>query len=248
MSSVHARPELPRRFYKAVTVEPAEGGFCVLLDGRPVKTPGRRPLSVPHRAAAEALREEWDAQTERIDPATMPMTRLANTVIEAIAGDPAPVRDDIGFFIETDLLFYRAAAPERLVERQTVMWDPILDWAKAAFGGRFVLAEGVMPVAQPKASLDAFRTRLAAITDPFQVAALHQATTLTGSALLAMAVNDGRLSAEEAWQLAHLDEDWTIEHWGEDEEAMTRRAARWDEMRVAALLLEACQAFPHDQS
>ena len=248
MSSVHARPELPRRFYKDVTVEPVDQGFCVLLDGRPVKTPGRRPLAVPHRIAAEALRDEWDAQVERINPATMPMTRLANTVIEAISADPTPVRDDIGNFIETDLLFYRAGAPEPLVERQNELWNPILEWAKETFGGRFVLAEGVMHVAQPLASLEAFRERLSAITDPFQVAALHQATTLTGSALLAMAVNDGRLGATEAWRLAHLDEDWNIEQWGEDDEAMARRAARWEEMRVAALLLAASQAFPEGQS
>lgn len=248
MSSVHARPELPRRFYKSVSVESVETGFSVLLDGRPVKTPGRHPLAVPNRAAAEALREEWDGQGEQIDPATMPMTRLANTVIEAIAPDPSPVRDDIGRFIETDLLFYRAAAPERLVERQNRLWNPIVDWAKDAFGGRFVLAEGVMHVAQPPASLDAFRARLSAIDDPFQIAALHQATTLTGSALLAMAVKDGRLDAAEAWRLAHLDEDWNIEQWGEDDEAMARRAARWDEMRVAALLLLACQAIPDGQS
>ena len=248
MSSVHARPELPRRFYETVTIRPVESGFSIELDGRPVKTPGRKPLAVPHRVAAEALRDEWDAQVERIDPATMPMTRLANTVIEAIAADPAPVRDDIGRFIETDLLFYRAAAPDRLVERQNELWDPVLDWAKEAFGGRFVLAEGVMHVAQPQASLEAFRNRLVAITDPFQVAALHQATTLTGSALLAMAINDGRLDAVAAWRLAHLDEDWNIEQWGEDEQAMARRAARWDEMRVAALLLAACQAFRDSQS
>ena len=248
MSSVHARPALPKRFYKAVTVQPVEGGFSVLLDGRPVKTPGRRPLTVPHEVAAEALRDEWDAQAEHIDPATMPMTRLANTVIEAIAADPMPVRDDIARFIETDLLFYRAAAPERLAERQNALWNPVLEWAEEAFGGRFVLVEGVMHVAQPQASLDGFRKRLTAMTDPFQIAALHQVTTLTGSALLAMAVSEGRLQADEAWRLAHLDEDWTIEHWGADEEAMARRAARWDEMRVAALLLAAHDAFPAGQS
>lgn len=248
MSSVHARPELPKRFYEDVTVDAVDGGFGLLLDGRPVKTPGRRPLVVPHRVAAEAMRVEWDAQAERIDPATMPMTRLANTVIEAIAADPAPVRDDIGRFIETDLLFYRAAAPEPLVGRQNALWNPILDWAKEAFGARFVLVEGVMHVAQPQASLDAFRKRLGAIADPFQIAALHQATTLTGSALLAMAVNDGQVGAEEAWRLAHLDEDWNIEQWGEDDEARARRAARWEEMQVAALLLAACQAFPAGQS
>jgi len=237
MTTGTGRSGLPKRFYQTVTLAEAAGGFSVLLDGRPVKTPGRRPLAVPLPAAAEILAAEWEAQRERIDPATMPMTRLVNTVIEAIADDPAPVRDDIGRYVETDLLFYRAGSPERLVQRQREGWDPILDWAKDSFGGRFVLAEGVMHVAQPPASVEAFRTWLTKIDDPFCIAAMHQATTLTGSALLALAVAEGRLSAKEAWSLGHLDEDWNIEQWGADAEAAARRGQRWEEMRVAAVFL-----------
>ena len=176
------------------------------------------------------------------------MTRLANTVVEALAADPVPVRDDVGRFIETDLLFYRASAPEELVTRQAALWDPILAWAKDMFGARFILAEGVMHVAQPQGSIDAFRVTLAAITDPFEIAALHQATTLTGSALIAMALREGRIGVDEAWRLAHLDEDWNVEHWGTDEEATARRAARFEEMKVAAILLASHDASPAGQS
>ncbi|MCB8836871.1 ATP12 family chaperone protein [Aurantimonas sp. VKM B-3413] len=238
MKSAIARPELPKRFYKTAEVVAADDGvFSVTLDGRPVKTPARKLLAMPAKAVAEAVAQEWRAQGEHIDPATMPMTRLVNTIVDGIVGNPEPVRDDIARYAETDMLFYRAGEPERLVTRQRERWDPILDWAHERLGARFLLAEGVMHVAQPEASLEAVRRHLARTEDPFAIAALHQATTLTGSSLVALALADGRLSAEEAWDLAHLDEDWNIEQWGADEEAMAMRAKRWEEMRVAALIL-----------
>ncbi|MBP0615325.1 ATP12 family chaperone protein [Jiella mangrovi] len=232
-----ARPELPKRFYKAVAVTETPQGFAVSLDGRPVKTPARKPLAVPTKPAADAIAAEWEAQSERIDPASMPVTRLANTVIDGILDDPEPVRAEIARFAETDMMFYRAGEPERLVERQRERWDPILAWAEERLGARFTLAEGVMHVAQPDASLAVVRAHLQGFADGFSVAALHQMTTLTGSALLAMAIADGRLSAEEAWALAHLDEDWNVEQWGADDEAMARRDARWQEMQAAAVML-----------
>ena len=238
MTQDKAKAELPKRFYSEVTLAPTDDGFAVLLDGRPVKTPGRRPLAVPMRRAAEVVAAEWDAQRERVDPATMPMTRLVNTVVEAIADDPIPVRDDLARYIETDLLFYRAGTPKRLVARQQELWDPVLDWARDSFGARYLLTEGVMHVTQPPAAIAAFRERLAGIDDPFKVAAMHQATTLTGSALLALALAEGHLTAEDVWLRAHVDEDWNIEQWGADDEASARRELRWQEMQVAAVLLD----------
>ncbi|KAB0676661.1 ATP12 family chaperone protein [Aureimonas leprariae] len=230
------QPELPKRFYEAVTVSAADGGYAVLLDGRGVKTPSRRPLVLPSAAVAEAVAAEWRAQGERIDPATMPATRLANTVIEGIADDPAAVRDDAAKFVESDLLFYRADAPTALAERQRAAWDPIVAWAESHVGGRFVLGEGVMHVAQPPASLAAFRAWIGRESNPFRIAALHQMTTLTGSVLLALAVLEGRLNVEAAWAAAHVDEDWNIEQWGADAEAEARRAGRFADMRAAAML------------
>ncbi|MBO0663012.1 ATPase [Jiella sp. MQZ9-1] len=231
------RPDLPKRFYQHVSVEQASVGFAVALDGRPVKTPARKRLAVPHRAVAEVIAAEWERQGERIDPATMPMTRLVNTIVDGILDDPGPVRAEIARFAETDMLFYRADAPERLVARQRERWDPILAWAETRLGARFVLAGGVMHVAQPPESLQAVRVHLDRFTDGFGVAALHQATTLTGSSLLALALADGHLSAEEAWALANLEEDWNIEQWGADGEAMALREQRWQALQVAVQLL-----------
>ncbi|KQT48671.1 ATPase [Aureimonas sp. Leaf454] len=239
MSGAPSRPELPKRFYETVDVVAVDGGHTVRLDGRGVKTPARRALLVPAEAVAEVMASEWRVQGERIDPATMPMTRLVNTVIDGIADTAIETRTDLARYVETDLLFYRVGEPARLVARQQTIWDPILKGAEASLGRRFLLAEGVMHVAQPPESLAAFRSRIDAIEDPFVIAALHQITTLTGSAIIAHEILERRLTAESAWAAAHVDEDWNIELWGEDEEADRRRRARFVDMRTAVDLLHA---------
>jgi chaperone required for assembly of F1-ATPase len=228
------RPKLPQRFYKAASVEEGEEGFRVLLDGRPARTPARKLLAAPSRAVAEAIAAEWEAQGELIDPAAMPLTRLANAIIDGIVPAPQPVRDDIAKYLGSDLLCYRADQPERLVARQNATWDPVLAWAREAFGARFVLSQGVTYVDQPPATLTAAAQAIPA--DPWRLGAVHAMTTLMGSALLALAVVSGRLTGEEAWRAAHVDEDWNMELWGADELALERRAQRFAEMQAAALI------------
>lgn len=237
MADVPTRPELPARFYKEATVTSVDGGFSVALDGRSVKTPGRNALRVPTADLAERIADEWRAQGERIDPATMPVTRLANTIVDGVVANPQPVRDDLYRYAETDLLAYRADAPDRLVARQKERWDPVLAWLEGEIGALFAVGAGVIYVAQPTETLNILRNRVAQETDPYRLAALHQITTLTGSLVLALATASRRLSASEAWELAHLDEDWNIELWGEDAEASERRASRFEDMQAAALFL-----------
>jgi len=231
------RPPLPRRFYRQAGVEEGEGAFRIVLDGRPVRTPARRPLAVPSRALAAAIAGEWDAQGETIDPATMPLTRLANSILDGVAAAPAPVAAEIEKYLGSDLLFYRAEAPQALVERQARHWDPVLTWAREALGARFVLAQGIVYVAQPPAALAAARAAIPG--DPWRLGALHVVTTLTGSALIALALLHGRLSVDEAWDAAHVDEDWNMEQWGRDALALARRAARRAELQAAAMVLAA---------
>ncbi|RFC62350.1 ATPase [Fulvimarina endophytica] len=231
------RRDLPKRFYEAASIEGAEGAFAVLLDGRPVKTPSKKALRLPNRSVAEAVRGEWEAQGERIDPATMPATRLANTVIDAVAEDPGIVLAEVPRYAETDLLFYRAGHPDELVERQRRAWDPLLDWAQKRLETRFVLTEGVMHVAQPPEALSAFAMAVEPITDPWTVAGLQQATTLTGSAILALALYEGRLGHVEAWDLSRVDEAWNIERWGRDEEADRMAAFKKADLAAAALFM-----------
>lgn len=233
------RPSLPKRFYQSVTVaETGKDAFTALLDGRAVKTPLRRTLVVPSLALAEQLAAEWEAQRDVVDPATMPLTRFVNTVIDGVADDPAKVRADLSAYVETDMLFYRAGYPDRLVETQRKLWDPILAKVEAILGVRFHLGEGVMHVGQPAGAVAAFRARVDAVADPFAVAALHQMTTLTGSAILALCVFEGHIGVDEAWAAAHVEEDWNVELWGADEEAAARRRARAADMSVAADVCE----------
>jgi chaperone required for assembly of F1-ATPase len=226
-----------RRFYREVDVVEQEGGFAVRLDQRPVRTPARRLLAAPARPLAEAIAAEWDAVGETIDPAHMPLTRLANSIIDGVADAAQPVSDEVMKYLGGDLLFYRADQPEGLVAAQAEAWDPILDWAHKEFGAQFILAEGVMFVGQPDRAVSAIRAVMPG--DAWRLGALHSATTLTGSALLSLALAKGRLSPEQAWSAAHVDEDWQMARWGRDEMALQRRQSRWEEMRAAAEVLAA---------
>lgn len=222
-----------KRFYSEVDLVAAdEGGFYVRLDGRTVKTPGKRPLWLPTEPLASVIRAEWSAQDEVIDIETMAMTRLANTVIDAVARAVEAVRSDIVAFAGNDLLCYRASHPRELVACQRARWDPVLEWAERTHGIRLVVVEGVMPVAQPGAALQRV-AEVVARYDPFRLASLHVVTTLGGSALLGLALIEGRLSSDEAWMAAHVDEDFQIAAWGEDAEAAERRARRHQEFDAA---------------
>ena len=230
-------PVSQKRFYAKVEMPEEEGGFVLRLDGKRAMTPGKNPLAVPLRCLAEAIAAEWAGQGESIDPASMPVTRLANSAIDGVASRVAEVRADAFAYAGTDLLYYRAGEPEGLVERQHALWDPIIAWAEKRFGGRFVLAEGIVYVAQPEATLAAIGAAIEHFDDPFRLAGLSLVTSLTGSALIALALAEGAVDVDAAWAAAHVDEDWNIGKWGEDTEAMARRTKRLADFRAAALAL-----------
>jgi chaperone required for assembly of F1-ATPase len=228
-----ARAPLPKRFYKTVGVLQQDGAFAVVFDGRPAKTPARAALALPTAAFAEAVAEEWRAQQDVIDPRTMPLTRLANVAIDGVSREMDAVAAEIVKYAGSDLVCYRADAPERLVARQNVAWDPVLAFARDDLGARFMLVEGVTFVEQTAEALEAVRAAIPR-EDAFVLAGLSVMTSLTGSALIALGVLRGRFPVEEAWAAAHVDEDWNAELWGEDLEAAARRSQRWGEMLAAA--------------
>jgi len=231
------RPRLRKRFYKEVhAAETGDGAIAIFLDGKRVLTPGRRPLVVPSLMLAQAIAREWDAQATVIDPAHMPLTRLANSVIDGVSEKLQLVADEIAKYLGTDLLFYRADAPAGLIRKQSQAWDPVLAWAREAYGARFVLAEGVVFTPQPEDSVAAMRARIPG--DPWRLAAVSSITTLTGSALMALAVAHGALDADAAWTAAHVDEDWQMSQWGRDELALERRAFREAEFQAAVTVLK----------
>ncbi|MEZ5872323.1 MAG: ATP12 family protein [Nitratireductor sp.] len=233
------RTPLPKRFYKLASVAETGGGFTIHLDGRPVRTPSRSPLLLPSKAAAELIAAEWQAQETEVNPALMPVTRIANSAIDGIAPDPQAVIDDIVKFAGSDLLCYRANAPRGLVQRQAELWDPVIAWYRDQHKANFILSQGISHCDQPPEALAIMTQLVSAFAEPLALASLHVITTLTGSALLAVALGEGRLSLDEAWAAAHVDEDWNIRQWGEDEEALRRREARFAEMGAAANLLAA---------
>jgi len=229
------RPPLRRRFYEQASVGDGENGFAILVDSKPVRSPARRPLEAPTRPLAAAIAAEWQAQPEFIDPARMPLTRLANSIIDGVTSSPLPVRAEIVKYLGSDLLFYRADAPEELVHRQSQHWDRVIAWARDELQARFVLAQGVVHGAQPDHAMAAADAAIP--RDPWRLGAVHAIMTLTGSALLALAVAHGCLSAEQAWTAAHVDEDWNMEQWGRDPLALERRLFRRAEMDAAAIVL-----------
>jgi chaperone required for assembly of F1-ATPase len=228
------RPNLRKRFYENAAVGKGDP-YPVLLDDRGVKTPSGGTLAAPSAALAQTIAAEWNAQGERIDPATMPLTRLANTIIDGVAPNPEPVGQEIAKYLGSDLVCYRADTPEGLAAAQAEHWDPVLAWARDTHGARFVLSEGVMFVAQPEGAVAAVRAAIP--SDPWRLGAVHLITTLTGSALIALALAARELSVDQAWAAAHVDEDWNMQLWGRDEIAMARRAARFSDMQAAARVL-----------
>lgn len=238
-SQASARTPEIKRFYKTVSVGEAEGGFVVLLDGRAARTPAKAPLLAPTRALALLLAGEWAAQGDVLVAAAMPITRLANSALDGVARTLDATREEIVGYAGSDLLCYRASEPETLVAMQRAAYDPVLAWAEGEFGARFALGAGVLHVPQSRETLAAAHAAIFAYQSPFAVAALHTLTSLSGSAVLALAIAHRAIGAAEAWRIAHVDEDFQIGRWGEDDEAARRREARWREFEAADATLAA---------
>lgn len=227
-----------KRFWKTVTVESTDAGLGIALDGRPVRTPGRVPLTLPTPALAQAVAGEWSAVEDRLDPRAMPLTGLANAAIDRIAPDPAAFAAGLAAYGESDLLCYRAEDPEPLVARQQAAWDPVLAWARQRYDVTFAITAGVMHVVQSPATM----ARLAEATtvrDAFALAGLSPIVTITGSLVLALALAERAFDAETVWNAAHVDEDWQVERWGEDPLATEARLIRRRDYDAAVQFLDA---------
>jgi len=221
-----------KRFWHTVSIDSG----AILLDERPVRTPGRAPLVLPTPALAEAIAEEWRAVGEVIDPRAMPLTGLANAAIDVIAPDPARFAAGLAAYAESDLLCYRAEAPVELVARQAAAWDPLLDWARARYDVRFEIAGGIVFRPQPPETIARMGAVVAALA-PFVLAALSPVVTITGSLVAALALIEGAASPEAVWAAARVDEAWQAEQWGEDDLAIAATTARRREFDAATQLL-----------
>jgi chaperone required for assembly of F1-ATPase len=228
--------KLPQRFYKKAEVVESPYGFTVELDGRSIKTPAKNLMEVESEAVAAAIAADWQRQAEFIDLETMYTAKVANTAIDRIAPNPDEVIAEITDYAGSDLLCYRALEPVSLLECQNDNWDPVLKWIDTTHQCRLVCIGGVMHRPQPVEAMVKLAANLRT-RSAIMLAAMHNMTTLTGSAVLAFAVADGYLNAQKAWACAHVDEDWQSEQWGHDEDAAAHRARRWLEMEKTATLL-----------
>jgi chaperone required for assembly of F1-ATPase len=236
-----ADSNLPKRFYDAASFLESAEGFAILLDGKTVRTPARTELCVAGKALAEGVVNEWNAQKDVIDPASMPMTTRANTALDRVRGRESEVVDELVEYAGSDLLCYRADGPEGLVALQSEHWDPVLWWIKSTLGAEFITQTGISHINQPAQSLEIIRGAFSGF-DPYVLTPLHTMTTLTGSAMLPLAHLRGHLTKDELWTATHVDEDWQISQWGEDDEAIARRALRRAELGADICFLELVKA------
>jgi len=211
-----------KRFYENVTVVKGEAGYSILLDERPIKTPAKASVVLPTKALAEAIAEEWHSQKETVEPASMPLMQAAATAIDRVTTQRQKVIDDIVAYGGTDLVCYRATYPESLIAKQSAAWDPLLDWVKSRHGTHLKTTNSIAHITQDESQL----AKLAAVVnaqEDMTLAPLYNITALCGSLVIGLAVLDGHLSANNAFDISELDETHTIENWGADEEALIRR-------------------------
>ena len=225
-----------KRFWKAADVVETDGCWGVELDGKPLRTPARDPLTVPTKALADAVAGEWNGVEEKIDPRGLPLTGLANAAIDRVAPDKQTFADVLARYAEADLACYRAEGPAGLVERQAKHWDPLLGWGQRRFDVDFKTTNGIVHVAQPQATVDRLAHAISTL-DPFRLAGLLPLVTIGGSLLAALGVLEGAFTPEQAWEAVSVDDRWQLEQWGSDAEAEAALASRrWDFLAAARYL------------
>jgi len=230
-----------KRFYQKAEPAKRAGGYAIILDGKPIKTPGRRDLLVPSEALAAAIAEEWNAQATEVRAAKMPLTRFATTTVDRVATQRDAIIRQTANYAGTDLVCYRATHPPELAARQQAVWQPLIDWAVLRYDAPLVVTSGVIPKSQSEESLRAFASAVAE-HDDFALTALHVATAACGSLVIGLALTQGHLDAEGAFAVSQLDESFQIEAWGEDAEQAARRRALAADIQAAARFISLLRA------
>ena len=229
-----------KRFWKEASVVETDGGWTVQLDGRGVRTPAKAPLVVPTRAMAQAIAAEWDAQEDKVDPTTMPVTRSANAAIDKVSHQFDEVAEMLAAYGDSDLLCYRATSPQGLIDRQAARWDPLLDWAADHLGARLTPVSGVIHAPQDARALANLAKRVSTFT-PFELTAFHDLVSISGSLVLGFAATEGHMDAPALWDLSRLDEAWQEEQWGEDDEATAQAALKKQAFEHAMTFFAMCR-------
>lgn len=224
------------RFYKTVSVGSEGERFSVQLDGRTARTAKRNELSVPTRALAEAVAEEWASQSEKVTFETMPLTRLLSAAVDGDEAGALEWRNEVVKYLGSDLVCYRADGPDGLVTRQAKAWDPYVVWFRQVFDVALVVTSGVVFVDQPSNAI----TRVNDILrdEPVEtLLALKTATTISGSAVMALALWKCSFDAEHIFDASRVDERFQEEKWGINEEAKAREEGLKTEFLAVARFL-----------
>jgi len=235
------KPKKISRFYKKVSVESYDASFCVLLDGKKARTPKKNIIQFPSQTLAEAIADEWDAQGKDIDPFSMPMNRLCNVALDIDDQAIKPLVDELLNFIQTDALIFRSYEPEALVALQEDQWNIIQEYAEDLLEGKIITTKGLSIPDQSDILSENARNILSALSI-FELTALHTITTISGSIFIALVLFTQGISSDQAWQAGHLEEDWNIALWGDDEEAQKRRKFRRKEWDAACKVLKIFQS------
>lgn len=230
-----------KRFWKEAAAVPDESGWGIALDGKPVRTPARHPLVLPTEALAEAVAAEWNDAGETLDPRSMPLTGLANAAIDTVGAGKHDFAEGLARYGESDLLCYRAEGPRELQARQEAAWDELLAWGRRCFDVDFETTCGIVHVPQPDATVRRLAHAVAPL-DAFRLAGLSPLVTIGGSLLVALAVLEGHIPAERAWEAVTIDEQWQREQWGEDAEAEAALEQRRNDFLAAARFLDLLEA------
>ena len=231
---------IPKRFWKNADVVSVEGGFSVTLDGRSVKTPAKNLLTLPTKAMAEAVAAEWQAQEEKIDPATMPVTRTANAALDKVVPQHGEVADMLAEYGDSDLLCYRADSPSELVDLQSAHWDGLLEWAAEALGVRLHTRTGIMHKPQDADALAALSARVHAL-DSFELAAFHDLVSLSGSLIIGFAATLDARAPSDLWDVSRVDENYQADQWGRDDDAEELAARKRDSFLHAKRMFDLAQ-------
>ncbi|MDA9008644.1 ATPase [Alphaproteobacteria bacterium] len=225
-----------KKFYKSAESKPVEGGYGVFLDGRPLRTNAKKPLVLPTDALAAAIAEEWRVQDEKIKPQTMPIMTLASTAIDLIAEDRDGKVAEISKYGETDLICYYADAPKDLVKTQRSTWEPLHAWSNDELNAPLISTDSIIAVPQADASLVNLKNRVDAMSH-WQIAVMQELVSITGSLVIALALDAQHLSPEQAIEASQLEENFQAENWGEDEEEAEVRGQKSQDLHSAVNFL-----------
>ncbi|MDG1708104.1 MAG: ATP12 family protein [Emcibacteraceae bacterium] len=229
-----------KRFYKKVSVAEQDGMYTVHLDGKPIKTPIKSPCLMPNKNMAEAVAKEWDEQEEDVDPHSMPITKLVNTAIDRVGKRRDDLIDELVEFAGSDQICYRAEHPTELVDLQDENWNPLLDYINENHDISFEITSGILFVEQSASILSKYR-KIVENIESFELTAYYGMTTVAGSVTIGLALFEGKISIDDAWNAGLLDENFQISKWGSDEEAEKRREGLRAELDNAAKFLSLCR-------